>query len=238
MKRSDINKTILQAIEFCREMRFLLPAFAYWTLDEWPDKIGMAEEIVDNQMGWDITDFGTGDFDRTGLLIFVLRNGNFTDQRYKKPYCEKILIQNEDQILPTHFHWRKMEDIINRGGGNLMVSLNNAVSDTEPDHKSPVAVTMDGERRSFGAGEPVRIRPGQSITLEPRQFHKFWAEPGTGRVLLGEVSTVADERVDNNFPEYDLRLPDVEEDERPVHLLFHDYQMVRDRASWPPAWRR
>ena len=237
MKRSTINSAIRQAIDLCKEMKFLLPPFAFWSLDDWPAKVDAAKEILDNQMGWDITDFGTGDYESTGLLIFVLRNGNFTDSRYKKPYCEKILIQNENQVLPMHYHWKKMEDIINRGGGNLMVALHNAISDSEPDQKTPVVVTMDGEQHTFAPGEAVRVKPGESITLEPHQFHRFWAESGTGPVLLGEVSTVADERTDNNFPEYDLRLPDVEEDERPLHLLFRDYEIVRDRELWPEIWR-
>ena len=35
MNRSDINNTILSAMEFCREMKYLLPPFAYWSLDDW-----------------------------------------------------------------------------------------------------------------------------------------------------------------------------------------------------------
>jgi D-lyxose ketol-isomerase len=223
MKRSELNRIIGEAVEFCREMNFLLPPFAYWTLDDWKTRGKDCAEIMDNQMGWDITDFGSGDFARVGLLIFVLRNGNFTNPNYVKPYCEKILIQDENQVLPTHFHWKKMEDIINRGGGNLMAALYNALDDKHVDKKTPVTISMDGRTFEVLAGEPVRVEPGQSITLMPRQFHAFWAEPGTGKVLLGEVSTVADEKVDNNFIEYTGRLPDIEEDAPPTYLIFQDY---------------
>ena len=224
MKRSEINSIIKDAIEFTEKMHFLLPPFAYWTIEEWQKKGSDYQEILDNQMGWDITDFGSGDFNKIGLLIFVLRNGNFTNPKYPKPYCEKILIQDESQILPCHFHWKKMEDIINRGGGNLMVELYNAKSDKEIDPDSPVTVFMDGREFQVEAGKALRVEPGQSITLIPRQFHKFWAEPGTGKVLLGEVSTVADEEVDNNFIENSGRLPEIIEDVTPEYLIFNDYK--------------
>jgi D-lyxose ketol-isomerase len=236
MKRSELNKIIGDAVEFCQRMHFLLPPFAYWSFEEWQAKGEEYAEIMDNQMGWDITDFGSGDFQNIGLLIFVLRNGNFTNPKYVKPYCEKILIQDESQVLPTHFHWKKMEDIINRGGGNLMVALYNAIDDRHVDKQTPVRISMDGRTFEVQPGEPLRVKPGESITLMPRQFHKFWAEPGTGKVLLGEVSTVADEKVDNNFIEYAGRLPDIEEDEQPRYLLFKDYVLLSDPARRPTAW--
>ena len=68
-------------------------------------------------LGWDITDFGKGEYDRLGLLMFTIRNGSFDNPKYVKPYAEKLLITEEEQITPYHFHWKKMEDIINRGGG-------------------------------------------------------------------------------------------------------------------------
>ena len=152
MKRSALNQIIEEAVEFCKSKNFLLPPFAYWSLDDWKASGEEYQEIMDNQMGWDITDFGSGDFKNIGLLIFVLRNGNFTKPKYKKPYCEKVLIQDESQVLPLHYHWKKMEDIINRGGGTLMVSLYNAISDTEWDKSSLVQVTMDGRTFTVPAG--------------------------------------------------------------------------------------
>jgi D-lyxose ketol-isomerase len=237
MERSELNTIIDEAVKFCQEMKFWLPPFAYWTLEDWKSKGNEYQEILDNQMGWDITDFGSGDFQNIGLLIFVLRNGNFTNPKYIKPYCEKILIQDESQVLPTHFHWKKMEDIINRGGGTLMVSLYNAIDDSHWDEESSVQVSMDGRIFTIPAGEPFEVRPGESITLMPRQFHKFWAKPGTGKVLLGEVSTVADEAVDNNFPQYSGRLPAINEDVPPKYLIFNDYAILNNPASWPETWK-
>jgi hypothetical protein len=239
MKRSELNAIISEAVKFCDAQHFLLPPFAHWDLAAWKTNAasGQYAEIMDNQMGWDITDFGSGDFARIGLLIFVLRNGNFTNRSYVKPYCEKILIQDENQVLPLHFHWKKMEDIINRGGGTLMVELYNSLNDNEWDKTTPVSITMDGRAFSVPAGQPFAIEPGQSITLMPGQFHKFWSTPGTGKVLLGEVSTVADEAADNNFPEYKGRLPAIEEDVAPTYLIFSDYATLRNPAAWPATWK-
>ena len=117
IKRSEINQAIQDAIAFVDTMNFKLPPFAYWSLDDWKDKGPEYDEIKDNMLAWDVSDFGTSTFKEVGLLIFTLRNGNHSDRRYAKPYCEKVLIADEEQVLPYHFHWKKMEDIINRGGG-------------------------------------------------------------------------------------------------------------------------
>jgi len=76
MKRSEINGIMIRADAFIRECGFYLPPFAYWTPDEWRTKGPEVREIVDNQLGWDITDFGIGDFRNTGLFLFTLRNGH------------------------------------------------------------------------------------------------------------------------------------------------------------------
>lgn len=237
MKRSEVNQIIADARAFCAERNFLLPPFAHWSLDDWKAQAADHQEILDNQMGWDITDFGSGDFAKVGLTIFVARNGNFFNPAYRKPYCEKILIAQEGQVCPIHFHWKKIEDIINRGGGNLITQVYNAINDDEWDREAPVTLSMDGRSVVVGAGEEVRTRPGESVTLVPYQFHTFWAEAGTGKVLLGEVSTVADENADNNFPTCHGRLPAIEEDVRPESLIFADYATLQNPAAWPPTWR-
>jgi D-lyxose ketol-isomerase len=223
MKRSELNQIIHDALGFCAERSFALPPFASFTLDDWKARAGEYQEVIDNQMGWDVTDFGTGDFARVGALLFVLRNSSRCEPKYPKPYCEKILIQAEGQVCPLHFHWRKMEDIINRGGGTLILSAYNAISERELDERTPVRLSMDGRTVTVGAGEPFEVAPGESITLIPRRFHEFWAKPGTGKVLVGEVSTITDERTDNNFLRHAGRLPEIEEDAPPEHLIWTDY---------------
>ena len=203
-------------------MGFRLPPFAYWTPQDWATKGEEVREIVENQLGWDITDYGLGDYKRMGLFLFTIRNGSPENLKTGKGklYAEKILIVGENQITPMHFHWNKTEDIINRGGGDLMVQLYNA---TDDDHlaDTDVIVSTDGTRRVVKAGGVVRLTPGESITLPTRCYHKFWGEGG--RVLVGEVSVVNDDRADNRFYDSLGRFPEIEEDEEPLYLLVTDY---------------
>ena len=130
MKRSELNSIIEDTIKFMEDRGLPLPPFAYWGVPEWKAAGKENEEIVENMLGWDITDFGSGDFEKIGLTIFTFRNGNFYNkEKYPKPYAEKLLYVNDGQILPFHYHWSKMEDIINRGGGDLEITLYNCTED-------------------------------------------------------------------------------------------------------------
>ena len=220
MKRSELNKIMKDAVEFVEEMKFKLPPFAFWSPEEWAEKGHDYDEIRDNMLGWDITDFGSGDFFKVGLLMFTLRNGNFNDKKYIKPYAEKLLIVEEGQVTPYHFHWSKMEDIINRGGGDLMVKVYNSTED-EQFADTDVDIYMDGRHLVVKAGDTVRIKPGESISIQTGMYHTFWAEGG--KTLLGEVSKVNDDRVDNRFYEPTGRFPEIEEDEAPLYLLGNEY---------------
>jgi len=225
MKRSKLNNIIKDAIKFLNEQNFKLPPFGYWTMDEWASLNDERKEILDNMLGWDITDFGSGDYLKVGLLLFTVRNGSFKDkQKYPKPYAEKIMIVGEEQVTPYHFHWSKMEDIINRGGGNLLVEVYNS---TEAEEKSEnlVEVNVDGRSFEVPAGSVIRITPGESITLPCGQYHKFWGEKGKGTVLVGEVSSVNDDTIDNRFYETIGRFPDIDEDEPILYPLFSDIKL-------------
>lgn len=223
MKRSEINRIMREAIALLEERRWALPPFAFWTPAEWKKKGHESDEIRRNGLGWDITDFGKGDFDRFGLFLFTVRNGNPADPNALKTYCEKVMIVREDQLTPMHFHWSKTEDIINRGGGNLLLELWNATDDEAGLAKTPILVSADGVQKRLKAGSLVRLTPGESITLGPRLYHKFWGDPGCGTVLIGEVSKVNDDAKDNRFHEPIGRFPEIEEDEPPLHLLCNEY---------------
>ena len=225
MKRSELNRIMREAVDFAEKMNFKLPPFAFWSLDEWKKKGHEYDEIRDNMLGWDITDFGHGNYRKEGLLMFTLRNGNFSDPKYDKPYAEKLLIVEEEQVTPYHFHWKKMEDIINRGGGNLVVKLYNSTAD-EQFADTPVTVYMDGRAFEIPAGGTVTVHPGESITLKPGQYHAFWGEAGKGKILVGEVSKVNDDRVDNRFYAPTGRFPEIEEDEAPLYLLGNEYPVA------------
>lgn len=220
MKRSEINKIMKEAVDFIDKMNFKLPPFAFWSPDEWAEKGKEYNEIRDNMLGWDITDFGSGDYLKEGLLMFTLRNGNFNDKAYVKPYAEKLLIVEEKQITPFHFHWSKMEDIINRGGGDLIVQVYNSTKEEEF-ADTDVDIYKDGYHYTVKAGDTVRIKPGESISIQSGMYHQFWAEGG--KILLGEVSKVNDDRVDNRFYKVTGRFPTIEEDEQPLYLLGNEY---------------
>ena len=220
MKRSEINRMIAESISFLDSMNFKLPPWAYWTAEDWKGKQATCGEIVENMLGWDLTDFGSGDFHKRGLILFTIRNGNI--KKDKKPYAEKAMIVEELQETPMHFHWHKMEDIINRGGGNLVIELYDSLGDNQFSDK-PLEVKIDGVLRVVEPGGKVILTPGESICLEQGMFHRFYGEPGKGKVFVGEVSAVNDDSNDNCFYEPVGRFPQIEEDEAPLHLLASDY---------------
>ena len=226
MKRSEINGYLRAAVEFCERRNFHLPKWAYWSPADWAKAGHEADEIRDRRLGWDITTFGSDDYTKQGLLAFTIRSGELCDQpdRMVKDYCEKLLLVDEGQLTPTHFHWSKMEDIINRGGGRLVLELWNAEPDTEQmDEVNEVVVSIDGIERTVSPGEKVILEPGESITLPPFMYHRFYAEPGGGMVLGGEVSRVNDDAHDNRFLQPLPRFPAIEEDEPPLFLLCTEY---------------
>lgn len=225
MKRSEINELLRRAKNMFSEYRFALPKWAEWSPADWQKAGPEIEEIRANMLGWDVTDFGSGDFERRGLFLFTIRNGN--PRRDTKPYAEKIMIVGVGQETPTHFHFNKMEDIINRGGGRLVLKLHNATPDGGLAEGS-VTVSVDGIRRSIPAGGLVVLEPGESICLEQRCYHSFWAEGAP--VLTGEVSMANDDEGDNRFLEPIGRFPKIDEDEEPLRLLVTDYaRMLGER---------
>jgi D-lyxose ketol-isomerase len=225
MKRSEINGIIREALGFLRENRFLLPRFALWSAEDWKKKGPECVEIARCQLGWDITDFGSGKFRERGLVIFTIRNGTFEELKKAngKTYAEKVLITAEKQVTPIHFHYQKMEDIINRGGGDLVIRLWNST----PDEKladTEVRVLIDGTEVRVPSGGTVTLEPGDSVCLPQRLYHSFWGKEGKGTVLVGEVSRVNDDYVDNRFYEGVGRFPTIEEDEPAAYLLYDDYR--------------
>lgn len=115
MKRSEINAAIKRMEAMAAAHGVVLPPFCGWTPAEWEDKGREYDEIRDTMLGWDVTDYGQGDFTKVGFSLITLRNGNLKlCAQYPKTYAEKLLYLEESQYSPMHFHWSKMEDIINR----------------------------------------------------------------------------------------------------------------------------
>ena len=75
MKRSEINAILRDADAFIASHGFKLPPFAAWTPEDWARKGQEARAIATHQLGWDITDSGSGVIARTALFLFTTRNG-------------------------------------------------------------------------------------------------------------------------------------------------------------------
>lgn len=223
MKRSTINDIIRSSDEFIRSFGFLLPKFAYFTPDTMVERRSELGGIIDARLGWDITDYGVGKFDDMGLFLFTVRNGDNAALKSGGGmlYAEKIMISRRDQISPMHRHILKAEDIINRGGAKLAIQMYESGPDGAIDESLDVIVALDGITHTQKPGEILTLDPGDSVTLLPGNWHKFWGEGGD--VLIGEVSTVNDDVTDNVFVEKIGRFSDIDEDEPPVHLLVSDY---------------
>ena len=230
MKRSQVNDIMVQADDMIRSFGFTLPPFAYWSPATFKRNATAARPIIEAQCGWDITDYGAGDFEALGLFLFTLRNGRLADLQRGGGMCyaEKLLISRQDQLSPMHTHVIKAEDIINRGGATLVVELFGSDAEGRFAEDQGGTVYCDGLRRDFTPGEKLRLAPGESVTLMPGDWHAFWGDGGD--VLIGEVSTVNDDNTDNIFREPIGRFSNIEEDEAPRHLLVSDYDQMLPAA--------
>lgn len=224
MNRSEINDIIAQSDQFIRSHGYILPPFAYWEPEEMRARVTSDSAMIrDHMLGWDITDYGQGNFADLGLFLFTVRNGSDANVKAGMGmlYAEKIMISGENQISPMHRHSLKTEDIINKGGGTLVLELFKARADGSIDEEADVLVRTDGSMRRLRAGDRLRLAPGESVTLEPDCWHAFWGEGG--RVLIGEVSNVNDDRTDNIFRDPIGRFSQITENTAPRHLLVSDY---------------
>lgn len=220
MKRSEVNKIIREAEQFFHDHQWHLPKWCSWSMEQWREHHALCEDVFSRQLGWDVTDFGKGDFLSYGLLLITLRNG--TPAAQGTGYAEKIMMVRESQETPLHFHWGKQEDIINRGGGKLVFELYLS-TDAEGLAEYPFTITRDGVCLQVEPGVPVILDPGESLTIDSRVYHRFYALKGHGPVLCGEVSLVNDDARDNHFFEEVKRFPELDEDEAPYRLLVGDY---------------
>ncbi len=222
MKRSEIGQAVSWAREFLKENNLALPMFADWTPEEWRARRKEADTIIRTMRGWDVTTFGHSDFSRMGAVLFTIRNG-LPDGSCGCPYAEKLILMKEGQVLPNHYHRQKTEDIINRGGGILLIRVYNSLPDGSVDRQGDVRILTDGIERWVPAGTDVEITRGNSMTIWPGLYHLFTPKPGCGDLIVGEVSSVNDDRTDNYFEERRPRFVPVEEDCTADVLLCNEY---------------
>lgn len=220
MKRSEINKAISEALEMLQRHGWTLPAWEGWTAAKLAEDPDAAAYLASRQLGWDVTDFGSGRFAECGLVLFCLRNG-LVGVAGERTYAEKLLVVGEGQLTPTHRHAAKMEDIINRGGGDLVIEFCASDANGAP-LEDDIEVPVDGLPRRLKAWEPLVLRPGESVTIRTGLYHRFYGRKGGGAVLVGEVSQVNDDRNDNFFLEPVGRFAQIEEDEPPLRRLWNE----------------
>ena len=164
MKRSEINAILRRSEAFIRAFGYLLPPFAQWSPREMQARRVDIEGIVSARLGWDITDYGQGDFARLGLVLFTARNGRAADLARGGGLCyaEKIMISRENQLSPLHRHIVKTEDIINRGGATLAIEMFSSDAAGALDSTAPVIVASDGVTKCLPAGGSCGLRRGKA----------------------------------------------------------------------------
>lgn len=225
MKRSEIQEAVAWAKDFLSRNGFSLPMFADWSVEEWKARRNEAETIIRTMRGWDVTTFGHDDFSVMGAVLFTIRNG-LPDGTCGCPYAEKLIMMKEGQVLPNHYHSQKTEDIINRGGGVLMIKVWNSLPDGSVDRTGDVRILTDGIESFVTAGAEVEILRGNSMTIYPGLYHQFSPKPGCGDLIIGEVSSVNDDRTDNYFEIPRPRFVPVEEDCPVTVLLCNEYERM------------
>jgi D-lyxose ketol-isomerase len=189
MKRSVINRALAEASAVFASAGWVLPP----------------------QPRWDVSDCGSGDFDRCGIVLV-----NLADD---PKYGEKLIYMRRGQTIPLHTHRVKQEDIICRRGRLKMELWAGHPSTTMPGDS--FSLKRNGVHFIAQSGVQFELSAGERVTLVPGVYHRF--EPVVADTVIGEVSTANDDLHDNIFADPTVtRFPDVEEDEPATVRLVSD----------------
>jgi len=219
MQRSRINAAIEEAIGQARRHGLPLPRFAVESNETLASKGEAFDEARACGLGWNVTDFGSGNFEKMGLVTLNLRSGNPSFPAYAgKVYSEKLLFLGPQQRVPMHYHAARIEDVICCAGEKFYVAVysraaNGEISDGATD------VSIDGERRKVPCGDAINLKPGDSICLTPGLLHEFYT--GDEPVILRAIATVSDDAEDMLFVDGEdhERYPDIVDDVPADHLM-------------------
>lgn len=214
MKRSAVNHAVRRAEATLEVHSWALPVWARWAVQDHRANPELSAWLRERQLGWDVTDFGAGDFAARGLTLFCVRNGTAGPE--ERPYAEKLLFVDVDQETPFHAHKIKLEDIIVRGGGTLCIEFTpeGAVRDIDVD-----TLRIDGAFAPL-FGQVHRLTAGQSVTVPRGIQHRFWGEGAP--VFVAEVSQCNDDLTDNYFLQPLGRFSRIQEDEPPHRLCWNE----------------
>ena len=219
MKRSDINKAIKFTLAYFTKNKHYLPKWANWQKAKWKNNIEFAKKIYDLQLGWDITDFGSNNFKKTGLTLFSLRNGSKKNKKGIQ-YAEKLMLLKPGQSIPYHFHKSKKEDIINKFGGVLELKF-------YENNKQTIDIEIDKITKKITAKNILKLNCGQSVYIFPNLVHSFKAsDNNTKPIIVGEISSINDDDNDNFFPNKNIRFNEIIEDEKIIIPLWKDLSNI------------
>jgi D-lyxose ketol-isomerase len=224
MRRSFIDRRIDAMRELCERHQVSLPPFALWDAAQYRSRPASAKRIREAGLGWNIVEFRPGAFASEGLSIFTLRMGDWRSLPAGKGrlYAEKVMMAEDGQRTPHHFHVVKTEDIVNRGGARFVVELFKVnAAGARLDER--FQALKDVEMLDLAPGALVSLEPGESLTLEPFIAHSFWAEGGV--TLAGEVSLANDDATDNYFLPPLGPFPPIEEDAPMRYVTVRDHAM-------------
>jgi D-lyxose ketol-isomerase len=198
VRRSFIDRRIDAMLELCERHRFKLPPFAQWGAAQYRARPAAAKRIREAGLGWNVVEFKPGAYAGEGLSLFTIRMGDWRGLAAGggRLYAEKVMMAEDGQRTPHHFHIVKTEDILNRGGARFVVELFK-VDSTGRRRDERFQALKDCEMLDLAPGARVALEPGESLTLEPYVAHAFWAEGGA--VLAGEISLANDDASDNYF---------------------------------------
>ena len=221
MQRSEVNCLQREALRAFAEHRFALPPFATWNEAEWRNNPEAACYCHAHQMGWDITDFGSGDFaPRARDLPRPERRQGFSTE---KPYAKPPVVPRSTRrrIISTASRWRTSSAAAAQPDPELAKYVDGALAE------QPVTVTVDDGSASPAPASRSSASPARASPSPARSGTAFTPKRATGRVRRGGL---AGER--RPYPQLFLRkgrpVRGIEEDQEKLYPLWNELKAV----SW------
>ena len=173
MKRSRVNDIIEEGDAFIRSFGYVMPPFAYWSPEELKARRPRRHHRRAARLGHHRLRAGRVRRARAVPVHRPQRRADDLTRGKGMLYAEKIMISRKDQLSPMHRHIVKAEDIINRGGGKLVLELFMSRPDGGIDEEAEVEVPTDGVVRRMPAGGLLKLEPGESVTLDARRLARL-----------------------------------------------------------------
>jgi D-lyxose ketol-isomerase len=235
MKRSEIDAAIERAIGSAKKHGVALPKWADWHPLQFD---ASADGIRHQKLGWKVVDFGVGDFQNCGLVIFALcspiadeSGAPVTKQQtiggHDYPvtgFSRKYLFVQAGQTEPHHFHRQKTrKEVTVIAGASVRFELAWADGDTQLSDKD-VEVQVDGIWHHLPANGSIVVAPGETITLPGELSHIISVPEGGQDTIMLETSTANNDSNDNIFPFMTPTSAPVSEDAKARYQLLDEHR--------------